>query len=266
MSICKLLHADQNDLKKIRGVCFDIDDTLSTKGKLTANAFDALWKLKEGDFTLVAVTGRPSGWCDHIARFWPVDAVIGENGAFIFYMGEGKRKRLDVLGEVESSKVQKKLIDFKNEVLEEFPNARWASDQNYREYDLAVDICEDVPTWKEDEIERLLTFCKKRKAKAKLSSIHVNIWFGDYDKQKALSYWLKNGTPGAKERNLLFEDLIYIGDSPNDAPAFDFFKYSVGVANLKKYLSKLKHHPTWITEKESGEGFQELAESLLKVK
>src|SRR4051794_26167289 len=84
--------ASISDLKKIRGVCLDIDDTLSTSGKLTAEAFSSLWRLKEAGLKVVPITGRPAGWCDHIARFWPVDAVVGENGAFTFYMEQGVRR------------------------------------------------------------------------------------------------------------------------------------------------------------------------------
>ncbi len=81
--------AGPDDLYDVRGVCLDIDDTLSTGGKLTSEAYSALWNLKEAGFGVVPVTGRPAGWCDHIARFWPVDAVVGENGAFTFLLKKG---------------------------------------------------------------------------------------------------------------------------------------------------------------------------------
>src|SRR6476620_9310327 len=85
----------QASFKGIRGLCFDIDDTFSTHGQITDDAFHALWHLRRAGFKLIPVTGRPAGWCDHIARFWPVDAVIGENGAFTFYMQDRIRKRID---------------------------------------------------------------------------------------------------------------------------------------------------------------------------
>src|SRR5260370_13874617 len=69
-------------LAAIRGVLTDIDETVSTAGHLTAEAYGALEALKKAGLLVIAVTGRPAGWCDHIARFWPVDAVVGENGAF----------------------------------------------------------------------------------------------------------------------------------------------------------------------------------------
>ena len=62
----------------IRGVLTDIDDTLSTHGRLTADAYMALERLREAGLLVVPITGRPAGWCDHIARMWPVDAVVGD--------------------------------------------------------------------------------------------------------------------------------------------------------------------------------------------
>jgi HAD superfamily hydrolase (TIGR01484 family) len=73
------------DRRGVRAVLLDIDDTLTTDGKLTAGAYGALERLKHAGLRVVPVTGRPAGWCDHIARMWPVDAVVGENGAFYFF-------------------------------------------------------------------------------------------------------------------------------------------------------------------------------------
>src|ERR1700681_2770480 len=72
-------------LAAIEGVLTDIDETVSTQGRLTAAAFDAMEALKKAGFRVVPVTGRPAGWCDHIARFWPVDAVVGENSALLMW-------------------------------------------------------------------------------------------------------------------------------------------------------------------------------------
>src|SRR5215468_5779566 len=78
--------------RRIRGVFTDIDDTLTTDGKLTAAAYGALERLQAAGFLVVPITGRPAGWCDHIARMWPVDAVVGENGAFYFRYDAAARK------------------------------------------------------------------------------------------------------------------------------------------------------------------------------
>ena len=73
-----------NDRDGIKVVLTDIDDTLTTDGNLTAAAYTALESLHNAGFGVVPITGRPAGWCDHIARMWPVDGVVGENGAFYF--------------------------------------------------------------------------------------------------------------------------------------------------------------------------------------
>src|SRR5256885_4980132 len=77
------------DARGVKALLFDIDDTLTTEGKLTAQAYDALERLRRAGKITVPVTGRPAGWCDHIARMWPVDAVVGENGAFYFFYARG---------------------------------------------------------------------------------------------------------------------------------------------------------------------------------
>ncbi|MGK5088983.1 HAD hydrolase family protein, partial [Bdellovibrionota bacterium FG-2] len=131
--------ANPFELSQVRGICLDIDETLSTGGKLTAEAFSALWALKNAGFEVIPITGRPAGWCDHIARFWPVDAVVGENGAFTFFMKDGIRRRLDTLDSGLNDELKQKLTALSQRILERFPHARWASDQAYREYDLAID-------------------------------------------------------------------------------------------------------------------------------
>ena len=70
--------------RKVRAVLTDIDDTLTESGRLPAIAYQALENLHEAGLIVIPVTGRPAGWCDMIARQWPVDGVVGENGAFYF--------------------------------------------------------------------------------------------------------------------------------------------------------------------------------------
>jgi hypothetical protein len=262
------------ELKKVRGVCLDIDDTLSSHGKLTADAYRALWSLKDAGFAVVPITGRPAGWCDHFARFWPVDAVVGENGAFTFFMDGGVRKRIDTPAGESNEALRTKLGYLEQKVLARFPHAKWASDQAYREYDLAIDFCEDVSPWPRAEVDELLGLCHGLGAHAKLSSIHVNCWFGQYDKRKGFEHWLNSGAPGLKmaagapggTEVPAWNEWLFIGDSPNDEPMFAAFEHSVGVANLKRYLDRVKHPPRWITSLESGEGFAEMAAKLVSAR
>ncbi len=81
-------------VKSIRFILCDIDDTLTVEGTLPAETFTMLHRLKESRFCVIPVTGRAAGWCDHIARFWPVDGIVGENGAFYFRYDPDSKKML----------------------------------------------------------------------------------------------------------------------------------------------------------------------------
>ena len=78
--------------KHIRFILTDIDDTLTLNGRLPADVFVAMERLKTAEIRIIPITGRPAGWCDHIARMWPVDGLVGENGAFYFWYDEAERK------------------------------------------------------------------------------------------------------------------------------------------------------------------------------
>jgi hydroxymethylpyrimidine pyrophosphatase-like HAD family hydrolase len=188
----------------------------------------------------------------------PVDAVVGENGAFTFFMKSGVRQRVDTPRGIEAGEAEKKFQVLIAAVQKKFPQAKWASDQKYREFDLAIDICEDVPPWPDKDVQELLKLCHLQGAHAKLSSVHVNAWFGSFDKAAGFKHFLAQGIVSVK-----WDDWLFIGDSPNDEPLFAAFKRSVGVANLKKYLDKISHAPTWLTEAESGAGFAEMAARVL---
>ena len=70
--------------QQIKYVLTDIDDTLTLDGRLPAIAYSAMERLQQAGIKVIPITSRPAGWCDHIARMWPVDGLIGENGAFYF--------------------------------------------------------------------------------------------------------------------------------------------------------------------------------------
>ncbi|HEY5598518.1 MAG TPA: HAD-IIB family hydrolase, partial [Kiloniellales bacterium] len=168
----------------LRGVFFDIDDTLTTDGQLTAEAYAALARLHEAGLMIAPITGRPAGWCDHIARMWPVDGVVGENGAFYFRYDRARRRlhRRFVVGQTERAENRRRLDALAAEVLAAVPGAALASDQPYREADLAIDYREDVTPLSADAVARIVALFKAAGATAKVSSIHVNGWYGTYDK------------------------------------------------------------------------------------
>lgn len=251
-------------LAGVRVVCTDIDDTVSSGGKLTAEAYGAMWRLHEAGYRVVAVTGRPAGWCDHIARFWPVDAVVGENGGFYFWH-DGQRLRSRYLyGDAARAEFRRRLQGVRERILAEVHGCAIASDQQYREYDLAVDFCEDVPALERRDVMKIKTLFEEAGAHAKISSIHVNGWFGDFDKL---------GTTRLCAAELFGMDVdtqnrafVFCGDSPNDEPMFRFFELTFGMANLRPFLDVIEHEPAFIATEESGAGFTQVTDLLLKAK
>lgn len=252
--------------RDLEGVFFDIDDTFTTRGKIPATAFQALWALKESGLKVVPITGRPAGWCDHIARMWPVDAVVGENGAFYFRLDEraGKlRKRFLDPDPVRREK-RARLHQIERDVLRLVPGTAIASDQSYRETDLAIDVCEDVKRLDWPAIERICAIFKEHGATCKVSSVHVNGWFGDYDKlgmTKIMADELWEMDLNSSRWRFLF-----CGDSPNDEPMFQFFPHSAGVRNVLRFVERIQHMPAYVADREGGEGFAEVAETVLMLR
>jgi HAD superfamily hydrolase (TIGR01484 family) len=247
----------------IRYVLTDIDDTLSTAGRLGSAAYQALADLRDAGFLVVPITGRPAGWCDHIARMWPVDAVVGENGAFyMHYDADARRlKRRFVDDEARRAENRVRLGAIAQSILRAVPGCALASDQHYRESDLAIDFCEDVQALPRAEVDRIVALMRAEGMTAKVSSIHVNGWFGDYDKLAMTRTLFAEvfGIDLDRER----ESFAFVGDSPNDAPMFAFFPNAVGVANVRAWLDHIATPPAYVTTHESGEGFAEVARFLL---
>lgn len=242
----------------LSGVFFDIDDTLTTRGKIHAPAFAALWKMKEKGLRVVAITGRPAGWCDHIARMWPVDGVVGENGAFYFWYDAGKKRLQKRFLDTDDERAAKRqrLVSVRDDILTSVPGTAVASDQAYRESDLAIDYCEDVPPLGGEAVEQICTIFKKHGGKCKVSSIHVNGWFGEYDKLGMTKIFTKEqwGIDLDDEKGRY----LFCGDSPNDEPMFRYFPNSVGVKNVMAFADRMRYLPAFVTDGEGGEGFAEM--------
>ena len=247
-------------------VLTDIDDTLTRDGRLPALAYGALERLHDAGLIVIPVTGRPAGWCDLIARQWPVDGVVGENGAFWFrYDDTSKRMiRRFMRPDSEWQADRKRLEAVAARVLREVPGTALASDQGYRAVDLAIDFCEDVPPLGPDAVAEIVTAFERAGATAKVSSIHVNAWYGAHDKLSTSLHLLAEvfGVDGTSER----QRIVYVGDSPNDAPMFGFFPNAVGVANVRDFAGRMRDLPAYVTAGRSAEGFAEVAELLISAR
>jgi HAD superfamily hydrolase (TIGR01484 family) len=252
--------------RALRGVFCDIDDTLTTGGRLTAEAYGALERLERAGLQVVPITGRPAGWCDHIARMWPVAAVVGENGAFYFRYDRAARAMERAFADDPAARAanRERLRTIAAEIVRAVPGCAIAADQHYRETDLAIDYCEDVARLPREAVDRIVALMQARGLTAKVSSIHVNGWFGAYDKLAATRRLMREAfrVDLDAERG----SYAFVGDSPNDAPMFAFFPHAVGVANVRDFAGRLAHEPKYVTAAGASAGFRELADFILAVR
>jgi HAD superfamily hydrolase (TIGR01484 family) len=247
----------------IRGVLCDIDDTLSGEGRITAEAYGAMERLQQAGLLVIPVTGRPAGWCDHIARMWPVDGVVGENGAFYFrYDQTAHRMRRHFVDDAATrASYRTRLVQIGLEIIKAVPGSAIAADQQYRETDLAIDFCEDVTPLPQAAVDEIVLRMEKHGLTAKVSSIHVNGWFGRYDKL-SMSKTLMREAFGV-DLDAARDRFVFVGDSPNDAPMFGYFPHAVGVANILDFGDRVDPLPAYVSQQRCGAGFAEVAACLL---
>ncbi len=249
--------------KTVSWVLTDVDDTLTWQGKLPPETLIALNNLQQAGIKVVAVTGACAGWCDHIAQLWPVDAVLGENGAFIL---EKKDNYLTIKADVkldELKHLQDKLKRQVLEILEDYPDLNLTLDQSYRLCEVSIDIGQNCPKVSDDIIEEVVSKITALGAHATASSIHINAWYGEHSKKVTSLRFLN-------EKGLTDADILshccYVGDSLNDQHMFATLPNSVGVANLSHYWDKLISPPPVMMTKPGGYGFAEFAQQLLQLK
>lgn len=252
------------DCAQLRGVFCDIDDTLTWEGQLVPEAFAALHRARAAGLRVVPVTGRPAGWVDHIARMWPVDGVVGENGGLWFSMRDGALRR-SFLQPADVRRANRARLDaLASSILAEVPGTALASDQPYRALDLAIDFCEDVPRLDRAAVDAIVAAFHDAGATCKVSSIHVNGWYGTFDKLAGC-----RGLVGELWDASLDDQVdrwMYVGDSANDEPMFAHFPHSVGVANVRDFLDRMEAWPRYITRGSGGHGFAEVLERVLEAR
>ena len=259
MVMKSIKHFPKEKISPIKYLLTDIDDTITHDGLIPACAFQAMEDLGKAGIKVIPITGRPAGWCDHIARMWPVDGVVGENGAFYFVYDKIKKQMIRRYFKTDQEREQDKikLETVKLKILQSVSGCVVSADQAYREADLAIDFAEDVPHLSQPDINRIVEIFEQNGAIAKISSIHVNGWFGSYDKLSMTQALFREVFK--TEIDEIKEKVIYIGDSPNDEPMFEYFPNSVGVANILLFKDRLTFKPAWITNDEGGYGFAQLA-------
>jgi len=249
-----LASADFSDLAQIRFVLTDMDETLTFHGRLAAATYGALERLQAAGVVVIPVTAAPAGWCDQMARMWPVDAVIAENGGlFLQRHGKGARR---IFWNEDADAERGRLRDLAAEIIRELPAAKISDDQPFRLTTLAFRATDDVEL-RADVLRAL----RAKGADTTENNLWLLGWLGGFDKltmaRRALAelYDVNIEQSG--------DQILYVGDSVNDAPMFGFFRRTVGVSTVRKYLREIPVSPAWVTNGPGGAGFVEVAEAVL---
>ncbi|MDA0118211.1 HAD-IIB family hydrolase [Vibrio sp. T11.5] len=258
-----ITHELNPNWQQVDWVLTDVDDTLTWQGRLPPESLIALQRLRDSGKKVVAVTGACAGWCDHIAQLWPVDAVLGENGAFIM---EKKNGYLSLRADVPLESIRQYQTKLKAQVeaiLRDYPDLSLTLDQSYRLCEVAIDIGQNRPRVDEAVIEDIVAKIHSLGAHATASSIHINAWYGEHSKKAtAIAFLTEKGL----SRQEIATRACYVGDSMNDQQMFEMMPNSVGVANISHYWHRLAFHPSVVMTQPGGYGFAEFTQKLLTIK
>ncbi|HEX7789997.1 MAG TPA: HAD-IIB family hydrolase, partial [Afipia sp.] len=249
-----LEEADPSTFRDVRFVLTDMDETLTHRGRLAAATYTALENLQAAGVKVIPVTAAPAGWCDQMARMWPVDGVIGENGGFFFQRSDAihKIERHFWHSDEDRPAVSAELTRIGDRICESVPSAIFADDQPFRLTSIAF-----VQPHSRAELDMILGALREASADVTVNNLWVLGWLGGYDKLAMTRRVLRNhyGIDINSDRSTV----VYVGDSTNDGPMFSFFRHTVGVSTVTDYLDQIPKPPQWITRGPGGAGFVELA-------
>ena len=254
-----LAQATASTFETVRFVLTDMDETLTYQGRLAAQTYDALERLQQAGVKVIPVTAAPAGWCDQMARMWPVDGVIGENGGLFFQRAaEGHEliRKFWHAGE-KLCGIADRLAQIGQQVRDAVPAAIFAEDQAFRLTSVGFAQPDDVTTR-----AAIIAALRHAGADVAVNNLWVLGWLGGYDKL-------------AMTRRVMAEiydvdidadrdAVLYVGDSTNDAPMFSFFRHTVGVSTVTRYLPDIPVPPHWIAAGPGGVGFVEAADAVIR--
>ncbi len=267
--------------RKIVGVFTDIDDTLTTHGTITPDALQALADLKNAGLHVIPITGRPIGWGESFAKDWPIDALVAENGGVAWVVENEVEKNIKIYDKTSlqpaylltrvllklyqnnhliRTKNSMRMTQIAAQVTSQIAGVDVSKDSTGRETDLAFDYNEyaNLPA---DIVQQVVELLQSQGMQTTVSSIHIHGCFGQFDKWTGAQWIVRE----LFKRELADEldHWVFVGDSGNDQAMFQYFKHSVGVANIRRFEAQLTHLPRYITPSERGAGFSEMAEFLL---
>ncbi|MCU6433555.1 Cof-type HAD-IIB family hydrolase [Undibacterium sp. Jales W-56] len=248
--------------RQIGGILTDIDDTLTTHGRLSAEVLDAVQRAQQNGLKIIAVTGRPTYWTLPLLRLCGFDAVIAENGASAFWLDQqGQLQSMWYADATTRQEHRQQLQAFAGVMSEHFPQVQVADDAAMRVGDLAFDIAEHIPPLSAGELAQVADLIRDYGFFATTSSIHAHASVTYFSKQSMSQRVLQEVFGIADEQAR--RSYVFVGDSANDASMFAHYPYSVGVANIRLFLDRFDAHPRYVTRQSYGAGFVELVATLI---
>jgi len=252
------------EARSLRGLVFDLDDTLLDHGRLGEASYAALFRLRASGLRLIACTGRPAGWAEVITRQWPIDAAIAENGAValaqVASAEEASRVALMFPDLASAAPRRAELNALAEELVRRFPAAALADDNGARVTDVTLDIGEHRRV-RAEEVAAMRAEAERRGVHTLASSVHLHLSFEAADKASGTLRLLE--ACFGEERGAARAAYAFVGDSGNDAAAFAAFHTTIGVANVRAHLGRLPVAPKYITPSPMGLGFAELSARLV---
>ena len=244
------------EASRITGLLFDLDDTLLDGTRLGEAAYSSLFRLREAGLVLVGVTGRPSGWVEVLARQWPVDGMVAENGAVACEVVNDKLRIVDFAAS-ERARRRERLETIVADLRGRFPVLVPSDDTNARRTDAAFDIGEHEHVAPE-VVAEVRAAAAALGARTITSSVHLHVTLDGANKASGATRFL--AARFGWDTTASLGRLAFIGDSENDEACFSAFHTTIAVRNFRGRPTVL---PRFVTSAPRGAGFAEAARTLL---
>lgn len=240
--------------QSVRLVATDMDGTLTTAGKFTPALLQTFEQLAATGIQVLIVTGRSAGWVSGLAHYLPVWGAIAENGSLLYAEGQDAARLLVSITDLVQHRQQ--LAEMFQRLQSFVPNLKESDDNRFRLTDWTFDV-QGLSTATLQQLEQL---CHDNAWGFTYSTVQCHIMVRSQTKAAGLQHVLQHYFP-----TYTAENVVTVGDSPNDESLFDTSKFplSVGVANVMDYCDRLAYPPAYVTEAAEGEGFRALAQHLI---
>lgn len=248
--------------RSLAGVATDLDDTLTHRGALHAEALRALHALSDAGVPCVVATGRPSGWGPALLRLLPVRAVVTENGGAVSWREGARVETAFTLDDASLAEGMARVSDTVLALRHAWPELGPVVERCDRVTDVVLDVGESRSVDRA-VVEAALSRARRDGLYAVASTVHLHVSARPPDKGEGLRLALKSlGIPPES----LCRAWVYVGDSPNDAGGFRAAAVSVGVRDVERFAHEMDPPPQWVTRGGAGEGFAEVARAMIEAR